>query len=565
MRIVSLAVFFAVLIPSAYADDEQFFRSYIDVPLLFTGSSSTQEIMPTISPISDLEAIVDTPFDFTPTLTAGNGQITWNVEPAFPVASGLGLSPGNGRITGTPSTAGYYGTFQISASNSAGVGEETFELMVYSRLTAASTNIVVDAGAIDVDLGLTGGKAPYSVEWASDGSDPPEWLQLLENGKLAGLAEEGTYSGLKVTVGDALAQVVVRAFDLIVEPAMSVVGWGYNNGGSLGTGDAVTIKRSPVPLLGMSGFETISSRLSHACGMRNENVYCWGNNFYGQLGLGDTTERLTPTLVGSGYSMIAASAGFTCGLKDGDVYCWGDNAKKQLGLNGISQTPLPTQVPSGGTIFIGVTASNYNVCAWTASLQYWCWGENAYGQLPSATASFATPTHLATLDGYDRLVIGEYHGCGIKSGTVYCWSKTNSWGQLGSGSKGTGSLTPKSLGSGWTWVDVGSTFSCGRQSGVVKCWGDNAYGEFGNGNQGTNSPTPFTLSMHNQYDYLGLGAYFMCGLKDGAAYCWGANHEGYVGNGGTTGTFSTPQLVAGGHMFDRLFVTRNNTYGILRP
>eukprot|EP00971_Amphidinium_carterae_P084832 1678730-Amphidinium_carterae.2 len=82
-------------------------------------------------------------------------------------------------------------------------------------------------------------------------------------------------------------------------------------------------------------------------------VKCWGNNTVGQLGLGDTTDRGTqsshmgdvlPSVdFGTGVYAIALDVGasFACALLDTDfVKCWGDNSYGQLGL-GPTGTPSP--------------------------------------------------------------------------------------------------------------------------------------------------------------------------------------------------------------------------------
>ena len=42
---------------------------------------------------------------------------------------------------------------------------------------------------------------------------------------------------------------------------------------------------------------TLAVSASHACAIRSAGVYCWGQNFVGQLGSGDTRDSATPVLV----------------------------------------------------------------------------------------------------------------------------------------------------------------------------------------------------------------------------------------------------------------------------
>jgi len=81
----------------------------------------------------------------------------------------------------------------------------------------------------------------------------------------------------------------------------------------------------------------------------NGSVKCWGKNNLGQLGLGDTINRgdnssemgdnLTVIDLGSGRIATAIAAGnsHTCAILDNSsVKCWGGNAFGQLGLGNTS-------------------------------------------------------------------------------------------------------------------------------------------------------------------------------------------------------------------------------------
>jgi alpha-tubulin suppressor-like RCC1 family protein len=55
---------------------------------------------------------------------------------------------------------------------------------------------------------------------------------------------------------------------------------------------------TPGPVIGDLAFRALSAGFSHTCGITTRgDVYCWGDDRYGQLGDGATAARLTPGLV----------------------------------------------------------------------------------------------------------------------------------------------------------------------------------------------------------------------------------------------------------------------------
>jgi alpha-tubulin suppressor-like RCC1 family protein len=75
-------------------------------------------------------------------------------------------------------------------------------------------------------------------------------------------------------------------------------------------------------------------------------VYAWGLNDSGRLGLGDTEDGLTPTMV-PGLRSVKAIAGWAHSLAltdSGEVYAWGSNEYGQLGLGDTENRLTPTKV-----------------------------------------------------------------------------------------------------------------------------------------------------------------------------------------------------------------------------
>ena len=143
----------------------------------------------------------------------------------------------------------------------------------------------------------------------------------------------------------------------------------------------------------------------------NGTVKCWGLNFYGQLGQGDTSYRgdgpgemgnnLAPIDLGTGRTATAITAGrdHTCAvLDDGAVKCWGHNVYGQLGQGDdtsrgdnageMGDNLAPVDLGTGRTA-TAITAGEQHTCALLDVGTVKCWGHN-----------FA-PTHLlADVNGH---------------------------------------------------------------------------------------------------------------------------------------------------------------------
>lgn len=109
-------------------------------------------------------------------------------------------------------------------------------------------------------------------------------------------------------------------------------------------------------------FAGLATGGGHTCGLDGGGaVYCWGANNNGQLGsgtnIGTTTPNPEPAIVSGAPSFISLTADGTqtCGVNaSGAAYCWGSNFWGQLGVTLNSGTTTPTPVPQavgGGLAF----------------------------------------------------------------------------------------------------------------------------------------------------------------------------------------------------------------------
>jgi alpha-tubulin suppressor-like RCC1 family protein len=335
--------------------------------------------------------------------------------------------------------------------------------------------------------------------------------------------------------------------------------WGDNTYGQLGI-DASGSWLTPVAVAGLSDIvTTISAGSLHTCALTSGGgVMCWGDNVSGQLGDGTNIMQPTPVdVVGlsSGVTAITAGGiyakylyywGHTCALTaGGGVKCWGNNNFGQLGDGTTTERSTPVDVVGLSSGVMAIAAGGDHACALMAGGGVKCWGDNTYGQLGDGTTTNSlTPVDVVGLSsGVTALAGGLRHTCAVTAGGgAKCWGR-NDYGQLGDGST-TEQHTPVDvvgLSSGVTAISAGAFHTCVMTSGGgVKCWGENYDGELGDGT---------TVDRHTPVDVIGLasgvtavatGWYHTCALTSGGGVkCWGFNWAGQLGDGTTTSR-STP-------------------------
>jgi hypothetical protein len=85
------------------------------------------------------------------------------------------------------------------------------------------------------------------------------------------------------------------------------------------------------------GWESVAVGDAHACAIREQRLYCWGENEVGALGIGAgrghrytliayPVRRYPARVAGRGWSSVRANEESTCGIRRGRLYCWGDGS-----------------------------------------------------------------------------------------------------------------------------------------------------------------------------------------------------------------------------------------------
>ena len=200
----------------------------------------------------------------------------------------------------------------------------------------------------------------------------------------------------------------------------SVYAWGA--GSQLGLGP-VRQQNTPQQILALNKtIIVIAAGLGHSLALAADgSVYAWGWNDSGQLGLGPVRHQHTPQQILDlkDKNIIAIAAGHNHSLAlaaDGCVYAWGNNRYGQLGLGAVGKQNTPQQILAlKDKNILAIVAGYRHSLALAADGSVYAWGNNTYGQLGLGPFVFQyhTPVELpyklpSTKQLRDRLLLLNY-------------------------------------------------------------------------------------------------------------------------------------------------------------
>ena len=306
--------------------------------------------------------------------------------------------------------------------------------------------------------------------------------------------------------------------------------WGYNNYGQLGNNNT-TEQNSPTPVVGvggsgfLSGVTAISAtgyddNFGFTCAVVNGGVDCWGENVQGMLGINSTdgSAHSAPLVaIPASSGVTAVSTGFltACAVfNTGQVKCWGDNTYGAVGDGSTTERNAPVTVYSAGTTpLTGVSAIDvglsHTTCAVVSGAAK-CWGAGGQNQLGNnSTSNSSFPVQVTGLtSGVTAVSSGFENACAVVSGGVDCW------GYNGNGQDGNGNTTQQTTparvlapgsvvganvylsgvaGSAYGVLSAGDQVTCvdsTATSAQTDCWGRDDNGGLGDGGSGGSRTTP---------------------------------------------------------------------------
>lgn len=346
---------------------------------------------------------------------------------------------------------------------------------------------------------------------------------------------------------------------------------------------------------------TISAGTEHNCALLMDGtVKCWGYGLQGELGQGDAENRgdnpnemggaLLPVPLGTGRTATSVATGQFHGcaiLDDATVKCWGDNGWGQLGVGdrddrgerpGQLGDLLPAVDLGTGRTATAISAGNDHSCAILDDHTVKCWGEGGllgtgddidYGDDPNDMGDLLPIVNLGARRTAIALSSGAGHNCAVLDNhKIKCWG-VNFAGALGLGDREDrgdgpgemgGQLPAVALGTGRTALAVttGYGHTCALlDDHTVKCWGNNTYGQLGLGDTISRSDDPGEMGDDLPRVQLGTGRTALavsagrdhtCALLDDhTVKCWGRADFGQLGQGDTVVSGDGP-----GEMGDQL-------------
>ncbi len=261
-------------------------------------------------------------------------------------------------------------------------------------------------------------------------------------------------------------------------------------------------------------------------------LWAWGDNSRGQLGVGDRTDRLSPTQVGTATNWKSVSAGWyhSLGVRaDGTLWAWGDNSAGQLGTGGRESANSPTPV-GAGTDWVAVAAGQGHSLGLRSDGTLWAWGNNEDNRM--GTGSSNTPAQVGSATSWVSIAAADAHSLGVRrDGTLWSWGR-NETGELGLGHANMRSGLNQ-VGSGTDWVSVGSDFRYSmaiRRDGSLWAWGWNTQAQLGVGHKDNRSAP--TQVGGASWSAVFPGRVHCLGIQsDGSLWGWGANYDGQLGLG----------------------------------
>ena len=329
-------------------------------------------------------------------------------------------------------------------------------------------------------------------------------------------------------------------------------GCGQNDSSQLGLGEDISNKNTFTQIItNTDNVKSIYCGGNYSFILKNDNtLWGCGNNNCGQLGLGDVNNRNIFTIIGINTNDIKS---VYCGYKhafilknDGTLWGCGDNSYGQLGLGDKTNRTIFTQITVNIDNIKTIYCSLYNTLVLKNDGTLWGCGNNNEGQLGLRDITYtSTFTQITTnVNNIKSVYCGSVHTLILKKDGALWGCGTGQNGRLGLGDTNNRTIFTQIT----TNTDNIKSIYCGgpytfilKNDSTLWACGYNTNGELGLGD--TTDRTTFTQIITNTNNIKSI----YCGYNhtlilknDGTLWGCGLNNQGQLGlvNGSNRTTFT---------------------------
>jgi alpha-tubulin suppressor-like RCC1 family protein len=312
-------------------------------------------------------------------------------------------------------------------------------------------------------------------------------------------------------------------------------------------------------------------------------LFGWGYNAVsGALGVGDTTNRSSPTqiMAGSSFSAVSTGQGGAATIRSvfGDVWSWGISTLVPANHAGAN-TSYPIIALGGRYSWSAISVGISNFAGVTSEGRMFVWGDNTNGLLTQGTTSPQVATGLASAIQISQpcalgLIPGTWSDIKLNYYTTIQWALAKSsigkawaWGVNTGGTIGDNTIISKSSPVAILAASSITAIATSGQGGALvdtagKLWawgGSNAY-SVGDGTAVAKS-SPVQIGAHSFVKVASSSNHSIALMSDGKLYAWGLGTSGQIGNNAALSTSSPVQVMAGSS-FTAVGVAAVNSYAI---
>ena len=389
-------------------------------------------------------------------------------------------------------------------------------------------------------------------------------------GQLGDSSANSGGDGLRQVMSGVAAIAARRAQSFALKIDSTLWSWGYNGDAQLGDGSGsnrylpVQVKDPLDPSGFLTGLVAVSAGYSHTLALKaGGQVYAWGANPYGELGLNSTDSNSTAVAVhGAGNSGLLGLGA----VSDAAPNPFAFDPQSGVGVSAVvtSNEIVVAGITVPATIAISGGRYSVNGGAFTGAAGTVSDGDRVALQLTSASTLSTTSTALLTIGATQGsfsvttetmlpITTGAKLSAGSESsmllradGGLWSWGR-NYYSALGdaTGSDRDTPVAVVGLGGGVIGMSAsrGTHALAVRADGVVYAWGQNNYGQLGDGTLADHTTPQPVPGLAGVVSVATGPAGFSAAVKsDGTLWAWGYNGQMQLGDGSTANRSAPVQV-----------------------